>query len=138
MAENWSDAMRVFYRELDEELSDMGAMCRGCGSCCHFDLVDHVLYASALERRYLESVAPAVPVSDADTDLLRKGLRCPYQAGRLCFAREGRALGCRLYHCVWPDDVDEEAFYQLWHERLKRLHDEFGVEWEYRPLLPLA
>lgn len=137
MSEPWFEAMRNFYRDLDEELSGLEVSCRGCGCCCHFDVVDHILYASGLERRYLVRVAGPQPLADAEPEQLAWGLRCPYQSGGRCQAREGRALGCRLYHCDWPDGVDEDMVYQRWHERLKRLHDELGEEWDYRPLLPL-
>lgn len=140
LAGGWREAMRRLYAALDDELSALGAHCSGCGRCCRFDEADHVLYASTLERKYLAALAADAVIadSDADPELLARGLRCPFQAGGRCLAREGRVLGCRLYHCAWPDGVDEEALYRRWHDRLKRLHDELGEEWAYGPLLPLG
>lgn len=137
MTTGWAGAMRDFYRRLDAELSGLSLLCNGCGVCCHFDQVEHILYASELERRFLSlaGVFPGRP--DASDGLLAAGLRCPYQAGGGCQAREGRVLGCRLHFCAWPDADAESEVAERWHGELKRLHDGLGVPWEYRPLLPL-
>ena len=137
MSDAWIEAIRRLYRELDAELSRLDAHCRGCGRCCRFDEAEHVLYASGLERRYLVLAAPAVSPPVDEADLMARGLRCPYQENDRCAAREGRVLGCRLYHCEWGDEMAEEECYARWHDRLKRLHEELGEEWNYRPLLPL-
>lgn len=137
MPETWQEAIRRLYRELEDELAGLDARCSGCGRCCRFDEADHVLYASGLERRYLALNSPEKKEPDADAALVEKGLRCPYQAGNGCLAREGRVLGCRLYFCAWSGPEREEEMYARWHDRLKRLHEELGEEWDYRPLLPL-
>lgn len=137
MAEDWAGAMRDFYRRLDAELAVLSLKCEGCGVCCHFDRVDHILYASGLERRFLALEGILPPRPDASGELLAAGLRCPYQAGGRCHAREGRVLGCRLHFCSWADTEAEGEVAERWHAELKRLHDEFGEAWEYRPLLPI-
>lgn len=129
-------ALELFYEDLAAALAALGVACDGCGRCCRFDEMDHVLFASALEKRYLALKAP--PPSAGDGREYLEGLRCPYQVNGKCVAREGRVLGCRLYFCSWRDPAEEEEFYRRWHERLKRLHDDLGVDWEYGPLLPLA
>lgn len=134
MNDAWFEAMRGFYRELDGELAGLAAACAGCGRCCHFDEVEHILYASRLERLYLARVAAAPARPDAAPELLASGKRCPFQKNRACLAREGRVLGCRLHFCAREDD----ELSARWHDRLKRLHEELGVEWEYGPLLPLG
>lgn len=133
-------AMAEFYRAADREIgayvAALGIECTGCGTCCQFDVADHVLYASGLERRYLLLTAPP-PAACGDLDLIAKGLRCPYQDGNRCLARNGRTLGCRLHYCdaLWGGGGEELA--ERWHRRLKALHDELGIEWRYAPLLPL-
>lgn len=139
MREEWERLARL-YRELDAELARFAPSCRGCGECCRFDRVDHVLYASELERGYLLGAAsPLSPIGPdaAAADLLARGLRCPFQADGKCTAREGRVLGCRLHFCEGLGEADEQEFSEAWHARLKRLHAELGLEWSYRPLLPL-
>lgn len=134
-AGEWMDKLSAFYSALDEAIAARGWVCRGCGECCHFDQVDHVLYASELERSYLLANATQPQQPDGDTDLLAKGLRCPYQQDNRCTARQGRPLGCRLHFCEAEDDFE---FYEMWHIRLKQLHSDTGQDWRYAPLLPLT
>lgn len=136
MDEKWR-RLAGFYRELDAELERLGPECRGCGECCRFDRVDHILYASDFEREYLLRISAAPEPSGGDVDLLSRGLRCPFQRDDGCTARDGRVLGCRLHFCEGLGDADEEEFCEDWHNRLKALHAELGLDWNYRPLLPL-
>lgn len=136
MDDAWSGRLAELYRELDAAIAQKGWSCRGCGDCCHFDAVDHILYASEMERRHLVATASPSPNPDGDAERISKGLRCPYQENSRCLARDGRPLGCRLHFCEVPND-DVEAFYEQWHQRLKSLHEEAGIPWNYRPLLPL-
>lgn len=133
------EAMTQLYSDLAAETAALDVTCDGCGRCCRFDEAGHIVYASGLERRYLAEKALPPPDSPAGApaDLLAKGLRCPYQVAEICLARDGRALGCRLYFCRWPDPEAEEVFYRKWHDRLKRLHYKLDEPWDYRPLLPL-
>lgn len=120
------------YADIEEDVRRMGFDCSGCGGCCRFDEADHVLYASALEREYLLASSTVPDCPDGDAALLRAGLRCPFQTGGRCGAREGRVLGCRLHFCRRPETNSES-----WHSRLKQIHERFGIEWRYAPLLPL-
>lgn len=130
--------MRGFYDALDAQLAVLAADCRGCGECCRFDRVDHILYASRLERLYLalRAAPPPLPPGAAG-DLVSAGLRCPFQREGRCLAREGRVLGCRLYFCSLEKLPGMEEMYEDWHRRLRALHDSLGVDWDYRRLLPL-
>ncbi|MCD8140751.1 MAG: hypothetical protein LUE17_13405 [Planctomycetaceae bacterium] len=129
--------LAALYQALDDDLAAHGATCRGCGECCRFDRVDHILYASDLEREYLLGIGPPPPVPPDDADLVRRGLRCPYQSGGACLARAGRVLGCRLHFCEGLGEVDLQEMGEGWHDRVKFLHAELGIPWNYRPLLPL-
>ena len=129
----WFEWMRRFYRELDEALHARGESCRRCGECCRFDRTGHVLYASRLERLYLLRISPRPEGGGDGKGLIARGLRCPFQAGSRCLAREGRTLGCRLHFCSGVDS----GFSERWHQLLKRLHDDLGLAWSYGPLLPL-
>ncbi|MDR1534317.1 MAG: YkgJ family cysteine cluster protein [Planctomycetota bacterium] len=130
----WFEAMRGFYRAVDRAVSRLGAACRSCGLCCHFEDGGQILFASRLERLYFGATAPAPPANpDGPAELLRSGGRCPFQAGGKCRARRGRPLGCRLHFCSRPAG----EFSEFWHRRLKRLHESLGEEWRYAPFLPL-
>ena len=97
-----------------------------------------MVFASQLERWYLARSARFPPYPDSSPELLAAGLRCPFQSGGRCGAREGRVLGCRLYFCETGVVDDTGVLAERWHGRLKRLHEEFGVDWGYRPLFPLS
>ncbi len=132
--------LAALYQALDDELAALGTSCRGCGECCRFDRVDQILYASDLERQYLISLYPppaAAAFPPGDADLVRQGLHCPYQADGACLAREGRVLGCRLHFCEGLGEADAQEMGEGWHDRVKLLHAELGIPWNYRPLLPL-
>lgn len=137
---DWHTAMRQFFAEVDaavaQQAASTGAACTACGTCCKFDVAEHTLFASELERRWLLTTAPA-PAEPAPGSLEAQGLRCPWQTDNRCTAREGRVLGCRLYYCTWPAGTVEDDLYAQWHNRLRCLHDALGVDWAYRPLLPL-
>ncbi|MCC8181163.1 MAG: hypothetical protein LIP23_09680 [Planctomycetes bacterium] len=137
----WLAAMAELYRRVDHGLAALALACHGCGNCCHFESAEHILYASDLERLYLAATAPpiaALPEQSQQPELMaliNKGLRCPYQMGERCLARQGRVLGCRLHFCQAGEDV--EIFAESMHQELKRLHDRLGIEWRYAPLLPV-
>lgn len=133
----WLSAVRSFYARVDAAIAAEGLRCGGCGGCCHFEAVDHILYAGGLERKYLLAHATLPETPDADPRLLATGKRCPYQADDRCGAREARPLGCRLHFCEWADSPREMDFAERWHIELKTLHSTLGEEWDYRPLLPL-
>jgi hypothetical protein len=141
MNDEWLDAMAAFYRAVDEDMDRLtrlgDVLCEQCGNCCHFDEAGHVLYASELEKRYLLHVDGLPECPDGGRERVDSGDRCPYQGGDACHARSGRVLGCRLHFCQWPDVAAAEAAAEQWHARLKRLHDDLGVEWRYARLLPL-
>lgn len=137
---DWRRRLRELYAALDADIAARGLVCDGCGECCHFDTVDHLLYASRLERDFLLETAGSPPLpGDADlAALVADGMRCPYQSEGKCLARDGRVLGCRLHFCRWPDGGDEDDFQEKWHRELKRIHDDCGEEWLYTRLLPLG
>ena len=96
--------------------------CRACGRCCRFEEFGHKLYVTPGELALLQSVPitgePAVG-------------RCPHQVDGKCMARNERALGCRLFFC---DPAAEQWFqgtYELFHERIKRLHRDRALPYAY-------
>lgn len=131
------EALASLYRELEADVASRGLTCRGCGECCSFDRVDHILYASELEREYLLHAAPVPEHDEADAALIVQGKRCPFQVNGSCQARGGRVLGCRLHFCEGNWGEGEQEWCEAWHDRVKKLHAECGLAWSYRPLLPL-
>ncbi len=127
----------LFYQELAAAIASFSPACRSCGECCYFDLSDHILFASALERDYLATAQlPAKP--DADSRQIATGERCPYQKDGKCSARRERVLGCRLHFCRLTADEKYALFCEHWHQRLKQLHEELNLPWDYRRVFPLS
>ncbi len=131
-------AMRALYARVDAAMAEAGLVCGGCGACCHFETADHILYAGALERAYLAAVSVFPEEPDADAELLARGVRCPFQKNARCEAREGRVLGCRLHFCARAGAPEAMELSESFHAELKAMHEAFGEEWDYRPLLPCA
>ena len=144
------DDLANLYAKLARDLAQLGVACRGCGRCCHFDEVDHTLFASALEIAFFrarvreDGIAPAAEV--------RPG-RCPFQENGRCRAHAMRPLGCRVYFCLEgplpgapqasapPSPAREEHARALErlsaeaHGELKRIHERHGLPWRYGPFL---
>ena len=80
------------YNELEAELASINPGCNTCGTCCHFDEFNHVLYASTIETKYIQENVE-VPPFDPDQGT------CPFLIDNKCTIREHRALGCRVFFC---------------------------------------
>ena len=118
--------MSELYVELEKELEHLGPSCVACGACCRFAEYDHEMWLTNLELAYL---------------LGKHGLRretqkgvCPYLEDDQCTAREGRALGCRVFFCSLPSDFPADLS-ERYLERLKAIAKEEGVELLYGELL---
>ena len=59
------------------------------------------------------------------------GTGCPFQVAKLCGVHALRPFGCRIYFCdptatQWQNDA-----YEVFHARLKRVHEELGLPYFY-------
>lgn len=120
------EALEGIYRDLERDLELEGASCSACGDCCHLATRGHELWLTGHELAYLVHLsglrAPAKP-----------GL-CPYLERDRCAARQGRALGCRIFHCEL-DPAIQERLHQEYHERLRALAAARGEEDTFGELL---
>ena len=103
-------SLAEIYEQLSQDLLD-GSPCRSCGDCCNFEKFGHELRVTHIELFYL---------------IQKHGLRrpkkegvCPYLEDGLCIARDGRALGCRVFFC----DADKANQEQLYEKYLGRIRD---------------
>lgn len=136
------DRLAALYAALAAELAagageagpGAGSSCRACGECCHFEAVEHTLFASELEWAYARAVAGAPPTGPAQAAKAAASARCPYQVDGRCLAHRARPLGCRLYFCAAPSDGDD-ARAERHHRALKAIHDDCAIPWDYRPWL---
>ncbi len=123
-SESFVAALGELYSCVDDELSAVGAVCKGGGSCCKFDLAGHRLFVSAGELALLSAEAPPNP----HRALLR---RCPWQTGPLCTAHTRRPLGCRTYFCDRPTTDACQAIYERYHNAISQLHEAHSLEYRY-------
>jgi Fe-S-cluster containining protein len=115
------------YAEVDAAVAVAGPKCETSGRCCRFKDWGHVLYLSGLEAEVLlESAPPYEPPVSPDF--------CPFQKENLCTAREPRPLGCRIYFCDPAYQETGNALMERALAKLKRIAEERGLEWRYRPL----
>ncbi len=117
-------ALADLYIRADDELSAVGAACKGGGACCKFDLADHRLFVSVGELALLSAEAPPSPERAARR-------RCPWQAGPRCTAHGRRPLGCRTYFCDRPTVDACREIYEQYHEAIRGLHDAHSLAYRY-------
>jgi len=118
------------YKELDAELAGINPGCNTCGTCCHFDEFNHLLYASTIETKYIQENVE-VPHFDPDQGT------CPFLIDNKCTIREHRALGCRIFFCN-PDYKDTlQDIYEKYYTMIKDLAVKNQTEWNYAPMMKL-
>ena len=115
------------YEQVEAELADYHCRCMGGGVCCRFDLVEHRLFVSTGELALLTSEPPPAP------EACRK-MRCPYQLGPKCSARDRRPLGCRIFFCRPDEGNSPQGTYEEYHRRIRSLHQTHWVPYGYAEL----
>jgi len=112
------------YRAVDSEIQALSPTCFGGGTCCKFDLAGHRLYLSTGELALL-SLQPPPIMEQAPR------LRCPYQTGPRCNARQNRPLGCRVYFCTPELASAIPPIYEKYHQHIRQLHAIYAIEYRY-------
>lgn len=113
--------------DVDREIAVHQPRCDASGRCCRFKEYGHTLFMSRTEAELL--LEPGIPSDWTLTDET-----CPFQIEGLCTARDRRPLGCRVYFCD-PRFADRQLeISEAFISRLKRMHRENDVNWDYRPL----
>lgn len=124
-------ALRACYADLDAEVASRNPTCWLSGKCCKFDTHGHKLYVTALEIAWVISRLDPLgrsrlyeaPLPDLDG--------CPFQVNGLCSVHALRPLGCRVYFCDPSAQGWQNDLYETFLSRLRRLHEERGVEYRY-------
>lgn len=123
------NALGELFAKVDAEVDSAANMgrqahaCMGGGVCCRFDLMGHRLYLSAGELAFLTRAS--LPAEGQF-----RPLRCPYQVGPRCFARQFRPLGCRVFFCRCREDQQQET-YEIFHAKIRYLHNFSGLPYRY-------
>jgi Fe-S-cluster containining protein len=124
---SWAIELQVLYDDLDATIRESGPVCDLSGRCCRFKEYGHTLFLSRPEAQLLlkEGLPANSQIDEAS---------CPFQINGLCTAREKRPIGCRIFFCDPNYAGKGESISETYVDRLKRLHDDSGTAWEYRPM----
>ena len=117
-------ALAEIYRQADEQIAELDPSCPGCGTCCQFEKMGHLLYVSGIELAYLLETAPPLP-AQAEIKL------CPYQVSSSCKNRDGRPLGCRSYFCDKGLELPLQKIHEHFHWQVRNLHQKFQIDYYY-------
>ena len=123
------EAIETIHEDLAQSVRQFKPLCLASGECCKFDAFEHRLYATGLEAARCVLLAPAIALEDLHR--ATNDGTCPWQEGRLCTAREGRPVGCRVFFCdprakEWVPERAEWA-----HGAIKALHEQFDIPYAY-------
>ena len=136
------NAIRDLYADMAAAVAERGPVCNASGRCCKFETYGHRLYVTTLEIAwFLQRVTPADSADTRPSDrggislkqLVESPLQdgCPYQIDGLCSVHSVRPLGCRIYFCEEGTDAWQQDKTELFLDRLKQLHVEEGLPYQY-------
>lgn len=118
------DRIKTLYEDVMRAIHHRKPKCDASGRCCRFEEYRHRLFVTTLEfAAFVSEVAKVQSPWD--------GLGCPYQVNGLCSVHPSRPFGCRIYFCDSTAQEWQQAQYELFHDRLKRLHESLGIEYFY-------
>jgi Fe-S-cluster containining protein len=125
-------ALAELYAVVQTAIDARRPVCAMSGRCCRFEEFGHRLFVTTIELagfvHDLElSRSGGVAVSIAD-DTIHD---CPFQSGHLCGVHAIRPFGCRMFFCDASAGDWQAEQYEVFHQRLKRLHEEMGVAYFY-------
>ncbi len=120
--------LRALYEQLARELEPFRRYCDARGFCCNFTAAEHMLYVTTLEAAEM-AASPERP----DMALSAEG-KCPYLRGKLCGAREHRAIGCRIYFCDRTYEEERNAVYEKFLKAAREIEARHGIEHSYLPI----
>jgi Fe-S-cluster containining protein len=127
--ENKQDIVEV-YNKLNIELASINPGCDACGTCCHFDLFDHELYASSIEINHIVNNIN-LPPFDPNRNI------CPFLIENKCTIREYRTLGCRVFFCNSNYKDTSQEIYNKYYKLIKDIAIRNQIEWRYAPMVKL-
>jgi hypothetical protein len=118
--------LRALYAKLSTELEPFRRHCDARGLCCNFAKSGHMLYLNHLEA------AEMARCSETPDQTLSAAGSCPYLRGKLCGAREHRALGCRLYFCDPTYEEQRNAICERFLKLVREIEARFGIPHAYQ------
>ena len=122
-------AVAQIYHDVQQQIDQRRPLCVLSGRCCHFDDFGHNLYVTTLELATFLHDLRLTPLPHSPTAPSQSG--CPFQLNKLCSVHKIRPFGCRLFFCDSTSADWQQEQYQIFHTRLRQLHDDLGVPYFY-------
>ena len=126
-------AVERIYTDLAAQVAERRPVCVVSGRCCRFEEYGHRLFVTTAELAAFVHGFESTTRPPALDEAIRTwdGTGCPFQVAKLCGVHAIRPFGCRIFFCdatatQWQNDA-----YEAFHARLKRLHEELGVDYFY-------
>ena len=113
----------ALYADVQRAIDTRRPRCDASGACCQFAKYGHVLFVSTIELAAFDLRRPPNDSPDGDG--------CRYQVNGRCTAHPVRPFGCRIFFCDPTAAGWQEDHYELFHTRLKAMHDELNVPYLY-------
>lgn len=136
------DAVQRVYADLAAEIERRRPVCVASGQCCRFEESGHRLFITTMEmavfvRQIRQRTAvgcgkprrQAQPIAGQAPSYACTG--CTFQIGRLCGVHAIRPFGCRIFFCDATAQEWQREQYRIFHERLRKLHEEMNVPYFY-------
>jgi Fe-S-cluster containining protein len=120
-------AVKQIYADVQNQIDLRRPLCQLSGRCCRFEEFGHRLYVTTLElATFLHDLQQMnLPIPSPNPG------GCIFQKNKLCSVHTIRPFGCRLFFCDSTSTDWQHEQYQLFHSRLKSLHDQLNVPYFY-------
>jgi Fe-S-cluster containining protein len=122
------------YADIQHEIDQRKPRCEVSGRCCRFDEYGHRLYVTTAELATFVTQLPRSGLAAEKPGVLQvyKPLTaCQFQVDGLCGVHSIRPFGCRIYFCDPTADSWMQTTYERFHNRLKQIHAELGLDYHY-------
>jgi Fe-S-cluster containining protein len=115
------------YAELQAEIDSRRPICQVSGRCCRFEEFGHRLYVTTAElATFTAELAETTPAGGSPV-----AGGCPFQTGKICRVHTIRPMGCRVFFCDASATDWQQALYEQFHARLKKLHEDLSIPYGY-------
>ena len=122
-------AVSSLYADVQKEIDARRPLCSVSGRCCRFEDFGHRLYVTTLELAAFLADFQSQPRLNPLATWDQSG--CPFQISKLCTAHPFRPFGCRIFFCDATATDWQQSQYEIFHTRLKHLHESLQVPYFY-------
>jgi len=125
--------VEAVYSDLTAEVEKRRPVCVLSGRCCRFEEYGHRLFVTTMELAAFIHGFENLSKQGALTESIANwnGVGCPFQVAKMCGVHAIRPFGCRIFFCDETSTQWQNEAYEVFHARLKRLHEELAVPYFY-------